>query len=136
MNYFTSIRSHKLRMMPQLNTVLSFYSCLRSELLTHVCQRGILSNGDGIECSTKRSSSELLVNLGEQSLLGMITKVELATEFFDDFFRDFTLVNSDVLHVLTAVELDLEHADGLIVELIVNSSRLVARLRLRLASSV
>lgn len=65
----------------------------------------------------------LLLNLHEQSSLGVVAQIELLTEFFDNFVGLVSLIDADLFNVL-AVKLDLEHADRLFV------GNVSARLRL------
>lgn len=83
----------------------------------------------------KFSGCDLLIDLSQQSRLGVLAQVELATEFFDNFLSDLTLIHCNMLNIVTAVELDFEHANRLLFELVVlASARGITRsLSLRLA---
>ena len=56
----------------------------------------------------------MLLNLLQESLLGVIREVELVSELVYDDLGVFTLVNFDLLLVV-AVKLYFQHADGLAV---------------------
>ena len=55
----------------------------------------------------------MLVDLLKKSEFGSLTKVELSSELIDNFLWELSLVNLDVLDVLTAVELHLKDANWL-----------------------
>jgi hypothetical protein len=57
----------------------------------------------------------LLINLLEKSKLGSLAKVELSTELVNDLLWELSLVDLDVLDVLSTVKLDLEDADWLLL---------------------
>lgn len=86
-------------------------------------------NLNTISHDTINSGCDLLVDLLQQSRLGVLAQVELAAEFFDYILGDLTFINGDVLHVITAVKLYLEHANRLLIKLVVGltSARGIAR---------
>lgn len=57
----------------------------------------------------------MIIDLVEQSVLGSLREVELLTKFFDDVLWKLTLVDLDVLDILTAIKFDLKDADWFLV---------------------
>jgi hypothetical protein len=69
----------------------------------------------------------LLVDSAQQLVLSIFADVELFAEFFDNFLRNLTFVNSKKLNVLSSVEFNLKHANWLFFELVINWWQSVAR---------
>ena len=67
----------------------------------------------------------MIVDLVEESVLGSLGEVELLAEFFDDVLWELTLINLDVLDILTAIKLYLQDANWLFRHLRLSLSWLV-----------
>ena len=81
-------------------------------------------------CVSTRSVVDLGVDLLQEAQLRVLREVELHAEVLHDFLSDLALVDRDVLDILAAIELDLEHAEGLFAGVVDDRQvllRLVAR---------
>lgn len=72
------------------------------------------------------SCVNLLIDLLKESELSSLTKIELSSELIDDLFWELSLVNLDVLDVLSTIELNLEDADWLL--LLLSLSKIISEL--------
>lgn len=68
----------------------------------------------------------MLIDLLKESELSSLTKIELSSELIDDLFWELSLVNLDVLDVLSTIELNLEDADWLL--LLLSLSKIISEL--------
>lgn len=57
------------------------------------------------------SGLNLFVDPAKQLVLGVLTHVEPLTEFFNNLFRNLSLVNSKKLHILPTIEFHFEDAE-------------------------